>query len=448
MDQQETIRSEVNRLERKFKRKQRWLKIWSLPALWEITKFIYSKSKLTFNYIMNINLGLVRLLLLLLEIIVIWNIFYYSLEVAEFIRRILLVLVMLLAQLFMDQDTVFDLVYNFHLVNVSFKQKIVFLVTLILIDTIRARIVQHRLNKLTNNYYLRYNQLVNQLGDSDSSLSTDEYQTAIEQPIIDDVHQQYLNEKSSLLDINLDAKTVDDGQRTLLQNIKGIQIKENSLVAILGVTGAGKSTLMNCLNGMEVSGTTGSVMFGGLNILHPKNFATVKSQIGSVPQENFLHQERSVYRELEAAAKDRLPKRTSQSTIQEHIQMALDKLNLTPIKDQKIRQCSGGELRRITIATELVGERRLLFLDEPEAGLDVSTKTSLIKTLKDLTRNDNRTIVVIIHDISYIDYFDSVIFLGVDNRQVGQLASFGTPDEIRARYQTQNFAEIYEMIGG
>ena len=90
----------------------------------------------------------------------------------------------------------------------------------------------------------------------------------------------------------------------------------------------------------------------------------------------------------------------------------MEKLKISHRKNAVIGGCSGGEKRRITIATELVGERELLFLDEPEAGLDELTKKELFKSLRKLTREDNKTIVVITHDTTYIeDSFDAVVFL-------------------------------------
>lgn len=249
------------------------------------------------------------------------------------------------------------------------------------------------------------------------------------------------------MEINIDSKTVDGGKKTLLKDINGIRIRQGSLVAILGVTGSGKTTLMNCLNGMEASGASGEVRFENRNILNWKNFLDVKHMIGSVPQENFLHNERRVERELAAAARDRLPKGTTTSEINEHIDKVLKDLNLETVRKRKIGRCSGGQKRRIMIATELVAERELLLLDEPEAGLDISTKRELFKALNYLTRQLGRTIIVISHDISYVDYFDSVIFLKTENK-IGTLAGFGTPNQLRKKYGAEDFADIYDIVGG
>lgn len=262
-----------------------------------------------------------------------------------------------------------------------------------------------------------------------------------------DEHLEYLSGRPTIMEIDIDSKTVDGGKKTLLKDINGIRIRQGSLVAILGVTGSGKTTLMNYLNGMEASGASGEVRFENRNILNWKKFLDVKHMIGSVPQENFLHNERRVERELAAAARDRLPKGTTTSEINEHIDKVLKELNLETVRERKIGRCSGGQKRRIMIATELVAERELLLLDEPEAGLDIGTKRELFETLKYLTCQLGRTIIVISHDISYIDYSDSVIFLKTENK-IGTLAGFGTPNQIRKKYNAENLADIYDVVGG
>lgn len=260
----------------------------------------------------------------------------------------------------------------------------------------------------------------------------------------------FLSNKTSILQANILAKTVSRGKKTLLQGVN-LDIKQGSLVALLGTTGAGKSTLMNCLNGMDTKGVNGQVMFYdprfgmGLDLIKKSNFDKAKPLIGSVPQANFLHEDRNVVREIMAAAKDRLPSGTTKFQLQSRVDRVLELLGLQGVKEKLVKECSGGEQRRITIATELVADRSLLCLDEPEAGLDAKTKEDFFKLLRRLAHDEGKTIIVISHDVSYIDMFDQVIFLQKNNG-VGMLAANGTPNQLRQMFNVNNFADIYSLL--
>lgn len=261
-----------------------------------------------------------------------------------------------------------------------------------------------------------------------------------------------LNKKPSILQANIFTKKVSRGNKVLLKDVN-LDIKRGTLVALLGTTGAGKSTLMNCLNGMDTRGVDGQVMFYdsrfgmGLDLIKKSNFDKAKPFIGSVPQANFLHEDRNVVREIMAAAKDRFPAGTDKDTLIKAVKKVIALLRLQGVEKKLVKECSGGEQRRITIATELVANRSLLCLDEPEAGLDAKTKEDFFKLLRRLAHKEDKTIIVISHDVSYIDMFDQVVFLRKNNG-VGKLAANGTPNQLRQMYGVDKFADIYKMLEG
>ena len=223
------------------------------------------------------------------------------------------------------------------------------------------------------------------------------------------------------------------GMKELIRDVR-LEVKQGTLVALLGPSGAGKSTVMNCLNGMETQGMEGSVYFNGEDLV--ANFERLKHLIGSVPQSSVFHKVLTPEAELRDAAVLRLPGDTPKQEIEQRVDQVLKKLKLDPVRKTPIGKLSGGEQRRMNIAIELVADRALWCLDEPDAGLDPQTKRELFTMLRDLAHNDNKSILTIIHDVSEIDLFDQVILLAKKDN-VGRLAFSGSPAEGRTYFGTE-----------
>lgn len=248
-----------------------------------------------------------------------------------------------------------------------------------------------------------------------------------------------------ILQANIHSKKVNDqnggGKKELLHDIK-INIEANSLVALLGGSGAGKSTVMNCLNGMDTTGMEGSVLFEGADLI--AGFDHFKYMIGSVPQKEVLHEMLTVEEELKEAAILRLPAGISRKEIQRRVDWTIYQLGLEHVRKNRISLCSGGEKKRVNIAIDLVSDRKLLCLDEPDAGLDPGKKQALFSILRKLTRDDGKSILVIIHDVSELQYFDQIIMMAKLNN-VGRLAFSGTPEEAE-RYFGTSVKDAYTLL--
>lgn len=231
------------------------------------------------------------------------------------------------------------------------------------------------------------------------------------------------------------------GEKELIRNVR-VEVCEGTLVALLGGAGAGKSTVMNCMNGMETVGMTGTVEYKGVDLI--KNFDRMKSLIGSVPQAETFHEVQTVESELIHAARFRLPGDTSRKEIKERVDKTLKQLGIEAIRKNRISKCSGGERRRVNIGIELVADRQLLCLDEPDAGLDPGNKRKLFETLRSLAHTEGKSILTIIHDVSDIELFDKIIIMNkVDN--VGRLAFAGTPEEARRHFGCE-IKDVYQMM--
>lgn len=248
-----------------------------------------------------------------------------------------------------------------------------------------------------------------------------------------------------VLKANIQTKKVSNnsgfGKKELLRNIQ-LEIKEGSLVALLGGSGAGKSTLIQCLNGTGQQGVVGTVSFYGENLY--ENFERLKYLIGNVSQKNVVHPMLTVKEELKEAAELRLPRDTKKAEIQQRVDDMIHILGLEKVKDSKIKKLSGGEEKRVHIGIDLISDAKLLCMDEPDAGLDPATKREMLLILKKLAKEQGKCIITIIHDVSDIDLFDQVIMLAkVDN--VGRLAFNGTPKEA-TNYFKMELAQAYKEL--
>lgn len=231
------------------------------------------------------------------------------------------------------------------------------------------------------------------------------------------------------------------GLKELIRDIH-VDVKEGSLVAMLGTAGAGKSTVMNCMNGMELQGVQGSVQFRNVDLVH--NFEQMKHLIGSVPQKKVFHPTFTPEEEFMQAAMLRLPDDTTDREIKERVDRTLEMLSITGVRKNRNSKLSGGEQTRVNVGIELVADRDLLCLDEPDQGLSPNYKHELFVILQNLAHDHCKTVISIIHDVSEIDMFDQVIMLAkVDG--VGRLAFSGPPAEAR-EYFGADIRDAYALL--
>src|ERR1700742_1888430 len=149
--------------------------------------------------------------------------------------------------------------------------------------------------------------------------------------------------------------------KDLLQHIS-MTARPGTLTAIIGGSGAGKSTLSRLIAGYTTP-TAGAVTFEGHNI-HAE-YATMRSRIGMVPQDDVVHRQLTVNQALGYAAELRLPPDTSKADREQVVAQVLDELGLTQHADTRVEKLSGGQRKRASVALELLTGPPLLILDEP-----------------------------------------------------------------------------------
>jgi ABC-type lipoprotein export system ATPase subunit/pSer/pThr/pTyr-binding forkhead associated (FHA) protein len=168
------------------------------------------------------------------------------------------------------------------------------------------------------------------------------------------------------------------GKKTILDKVS-LGIGANEFVAIIGGSGAGKTTLMTAMSGFD-SDVTGEVLCNGINL--KENFQTLKNVIGFVPQQDIIYENLTLKKMLYYTAKLKMPEDTSKDEIYSRIADVLEMVELSEHQDKYIRKLSGGQKKRASIAVELLANPGLFFLDEPTSGLDPGTEEHLMRTLQ------------------------------------------------------------------
>ena len=188
--------------------------------------------------------------------------------------------------------------------------------------------------------------------------------------------------------INNLSKVYDNGFNALRE--VSLEVKQGEILAMLGPNGAGKTTLISIICGI-VTPSSGTVMVDGFDII--KDYRETRSRIGMVPQELSLESFETVFDTVSYSRG-----LYGKSPKPDHIEKILKDLSLWDKKDQRLRQLSGGMKRRVLIAKALSHEPKILFLDEPTAGVDVELRKEMWEVV-DTLRKTGVTIILTTHYI-------------------------------------------------
>ncbi len=194
--------------------------------------------------------------------------------------------------------------------------------------------------------------------------------------------------QSSVIRIAGLSKTYASGFQALKR--VDLDIRPGEIFALLGPNGAGKTTLISIVCGI-VRASAGTVRVDGHDIV--ADYRAARATIGLVPQELTTDAVESVW-DTVSFRRGLFGKRSNPG----HIERVLKDLSLFDKKDSKIMTLSGGMKRRVMIAKALSHEPRILFLDEPTAGVDVALRKDMWRLVRDL-RESGVTIILTTHYI-------------------------------------------------
>jgi ABC transport system ATP-binding/permease protein len=230
---------------------------------------------------------------------------------------------------------------------------------------------------------------------------------------------------------------VKAGSKVLLDHVS-FPIPEKCLLGVIGPSGAGKSTLLGALTGMRPA-TTGTVLYDNRDLY--QNYNELRYRIGLVPQESVLHTQLTARRALQYSAELRFPADVKPAERDGRVDEVMGELGLTRHANTRADRLSGGQLKRVNVAQELLTKPSLLFLDEPTSGLDPGLDKSVMEQMRDLA-HDGRTVIVVTHSVDNLDTCDRLLVLVPG----GRIAYYGPPEEGLAYFGQARWAEVFQAF--
>jgi ABC transport system ATP-binding/permease protein len=224
----------------------------------------------------------------------------------------------------------------------------------------------------------------------------------------------------------------------LLHHIS-LVIRPREFVCLLGPSGSGKSTLLSLLSGRNAP-DGGSVSINGED-LHA-NFETLKRDIAVVPQKDVLHDSLALGTALRYTAELRLPADTRREEIESSVSSILDVVGLSKRRATLIRHLSGGQVKRASLANELMAGPSLLFVDEATSGLDEQTDREMMELFRQVA-DSGKTVVCITHNLANVE---TTCHLVVILTEGGRLAFVGTPEEAKSYFGVTRLGDVYHQL--
>ncbi len=232
------------------------------------------------------------------------------------------------------------------------------------------------------------------------------------------------------------TRELKDGRRIL--NGISLSIYAGEFVAIVGGSGAGKTSLLHALNGFTPA-TSGSVRYNGVNLY--ENLDLFRPVLGYVPQDDIVHGELTVERTLYYGGKLRLPRDTRPQELNERIDEVMSAAGLSERRSTEVRRLSGGQRKRVSVALELLARPRALYLDEPTSGLDPALEGRMMALFRDLAET-GATVIVSTHVTQNLRMCDKIVWMAPG----GHLVFFGSPAEALRHFRVHDFGEIYGLL--
>jgi ABC-type multidrug transport system ATPase subunit len=220
----------------------------------------------------------------------------------------------------------------------------------------------------------------------------------------------------------VDNVMVKTKSKVIIENIT-FYLQENKILGIVGPSGTGKSTFLKAIIG-QLPLADGKITIAGYNT---KDMGSISKIMGYVPQDlSTIYPNFSILKNMEHFGKQY---DLTLKEITKRGKKILKELKIRDLADELVKNLSGGEKRRASIAISIVHYPKILFLDEPTSGLDPVLRKEFWKTLIKLNENYNMTLVVVTHYPDELQFVSKAVLFAKEGG-AGKIVAVGTPKEL------------------
>ena len=239
---------------------------------------------------------------------------------------------------------------------------------------------------------------------------------------------------------NLEAKDltvmVPERQKPILNGVS-FTFKPGQFICLLGPSGAGKSTLVRCMQGHQAI-QKGSLLFGGIPIR--SNPAILNGLVGYAPQKMALHESLTVRQVVWFAAKLRMSTDTTPVEMEDYVDAVLKSMGVDHLAAQKVSSLSGGERKRVELASEMVVDPSILLVDEATSSLDPASEARVMEVLSNTARQ-GKLVLCVTHHLDNISKADTILILAG-----GKVVYQGPPDGACAHFGVDHLPDAFVRL--
>jgi ABC transport system ATP-binding/permease protein len=269
--------------------------------------------------------------------------------------------------------------------------------------------------------------------------------------VVDDACRDGRPATTASIDIRFEGVSVEIAGKLRLRDVS-LTIRQGEMVGVLGPSASGKSTLLRALAGQQRI-ASGDIVVNGRSIVRGQperhwfeglvGFGRDTQEVGFVQQIDLLQPELTVREILQFAARQMgLPAAEARASADRAGELCNlgTLLERTAISGTGAMNLSGGQLKRVCVALEVLRQPRVLVLDEPTTGQDPKNTDDLMRLFRRLAQ-EGVTLLMSTHDLRSLAYFDKVIAV-----TLGHLAYFGPPEGLTRHFATDTAEDVYGLL--